>query len=140
MRDTPVQDDLFLTLDNPYPTGSQHATRYEEMRAEAIEYHRRHPEVWALLCRFAFEKIRRGFKKYGIGSVFERIRWETDQAQGDPNKHFKANNNHRSFYSREFMATFPEHDGFFRKRHQKSKDRPATGLAPLGPSSFPYEQ
>jgi len=35
--------------------------------------------------------------------VFERIRWETDQADVDGRSTFKLNNNYRAFFARWFM-------------------------------------
>ena len=48
--------------------------------------------------------------------MFERIRWEKD-AGGDGTTTLKINNNFVAFYSRLYMR-HPEHDGFFRLRHQ----------------------
>lgn len=132
----PPQGELFTGVDNPHAAGSEASSRWEEMRAEAIAFHVAHPEVWRLMVRFSFELIGRGFKKAGIGLVMERIRWETATPDVDIETQFKINNNHHAFYSRAFMRKYPEHDGFFRTRRQKSHDQPATGLPPLGPKDF----
>ena len=110
--------------------------RREEMRAQAKAFHKQHPEVWRLFCRFTREKIDAGFKHYSVNAIFERIRWETDVPDADGRSTFKLNNNFRAFYARAFMRSYPEFSGFFRTREQTSKDAPATGLPPLGPADY----
>ncbi len=48
-----------------------------------------------------------------------------------------ARNPRYYFYARGFMTKYPEHDGFFRLRHQISKDKAAGYMEPLKPSDFP---
>ena len=110
-------------------------TRYDELREEVQLFHVKHPQVWILFCQFAFNRIGLGFKNYSAYSIFERIRWETDEAN-TPDNQFKLNNNYRPFYARKFMMTYPEHEGFFRMRRQTSKDKAATGRRQLGPQDF----
>lgn len=112
-------------------------TRYDQLRDAARTFHSQHPEVWELFKRFTFDRIDRGFAHYSVNAIFERIRWETDQARTDPTISFKLNNNHRPFYARAFMKHYPEHEGFFRLREQISRDGPAVNLPPLGPKDFP---
>ena len=102
-------------------------TRLEEMREQVTQYHKKHPEVWDLFVSFAFQMIERGYKNYSAKAVFERIRWEKD-AGGNGVTEFKVGNNHPSFYARRFMRKYPEHDGFFRTRKQRSEDAPATNM------------
>ena len=111
-------------------------SRYDQMLAAVKKFHKENPKVWVLFSRFSFELIDRGFKNYSANAVFERIRWETDQADSDGRTTFKVNNNHRAFYSRAWMKKHPEHDGFFRKREQTSKDCDAVDLPELGPQDF----
>lgn len=106
------------------------------MRDQALAFHKRHPKVWALFCKFTRERITRGFKHYSVNGVFERIRWETEVVDTEGKTMFKLNNNYRPFYARGFMAKFPEHNGFFRIRKQISKNEPATYLPPLNPDFF----
>ena len=112
------------------------STRYDELRAEVKKFSAAHPEVWRLFSKFTFDRIGLGFKNYSANAIFERIRWETDQAQGTE---FKLNNNYRPFYARAFMTQYPEHDGFFRTRKQISKAAPAVRRPPLGPKFFSDE-
>ena len=110
--------------------------RHDEMLAQVKEFHVKNPKVWTLFSTFTFEMIDRGFKHYSVNGIFERIRWETDQAPTNGGKSFKIGNNFRPFYSRAFMRKNPEHDGFFRTRKQKSKECPALGFAEIGPNDL----
>lgn len=111
-------------------------TRHEELRAQVKAFHKENPKVWVLFKRFTLELINRGFEHYSAKGVFERIRWESSQAENRGKNDWKLNNNHSAFYARAFMKKFPEHDGFFRTREQISKSGQATKLPPLGPEYF----
>jgi len=114
-------------------------TRRDEMVAQVAAFHENHPEVWDLFVQFSFQMINRGYKNYSANAIFERIRWEKD-AGGDGVTQFKLGNNYRAFYSRRFMRVYPEHEGFFRTRDQKSGDQPATHLPELTPNDYEYER
>jgi len=106
------------------------------MREQCVRYHKKHPKVWKLFEQFTFELIERGFKHNAVSTVFERIRWETDQADVEGRSTFKINNNYKPFYARRFMKKHPDHEGFFRTRKQSSKKEPATNLPELGPKDY----
>ena len=82
-------------------------SRHAELRREVEAFHVEHPRVWELFKQFTFDRIERGFEHYGAKSIWERIRWETDQAQVDQAVSFKLNNNYPAFYARRFMVAFP---------------------------------
>ena len=109
-------------------------TRWDEIRAQCQAFHEQHPRVWELFVRFAFEKINAGFQHYSVKGIFERIRWET--AEADNPGGFKINNNYTAFYARRFHAMYPQHDGFFRLRTQTSEGQSATNLPELTPGYF----
>ena len=113
-------------------------TRYDELLEQVKIFHAARPEIFHLFDKFTYQLIARGFKNYSVNAIFERIRWETDQADTEGRASFKLNNNHRSFYARRWMNKHPEHRGFFRLREQVSKSGPATHLPPLRPADFPY--
>lgn len=113
-------------------------TRYEEMEEAAVKFHRENPKVWEYFVRFTFEVIHRGFNHYSVNGVFERIRWETDEADTEGKSTFKLNNNYRAFFARWFMDTYPEHNGFFRIRSLPSELQLAKNLPELGPNDFKY--
>ena len=100
-------------------------TREQEMNEQAEEFHKKYPRVSILFVKFTKEIIDRGYKHYSVNAIFERIRWETDVPDVNGKTQFKLSNNHRAWYARKFMETFPEYKGFFRTRPRKS----ATQLA-----------
>ncbi len=110
--------------------------RYEEMRMQVTAFHEQHPDVWDLFTQFTFDRIHRGFRHYSVNAIFERIRWEVDNAGGDGKAQFKLNNNYRAFYARRFMKMHPQHEGFFRTREQTSAKNQASTLPELGPSDY----
>ncbi len=91
-----------------------------------MRFHEKHPEVWKLFVIFTHERIRKGFQNFGAKAIMERVRWET-AAPFLSEDAYKINNNHTAFYARWFMATYPEHEGFFRLREQ-----PSEYMAPRG--------
>lgn len=100
-------------------------TREEEMNEQAEAFHKKYPRVSILFVHFTKEIMARGYKHYSVNAIFERIRWETDVPDVHGKTQFKLSNNHRAWYARKFMETYPEHKGFFRIRPRKS----ATQLA-----------
>lgn len=114
-------------------------TRREQMRERCEEFHRAHPEIWAMFVKFTMDRISRGFENYSVRAIFHHIRWETARPTYRPGEEFKLNNNHAAFYSRRFHKAYPTHDGFFRTRKQTSEDRDASRFPDLGPDDFPYE-
>ncbi len=110
--------------------------RFEEMTSQVRAFHEKHPLVWDLFVQFTNELIAKGFNNYSSKAVFERIRWETDQADVDGKSTFKLNNNYTAFYARRFMWMYPQHKGFFRTRVQISIFKNATDLPELTPQDF----
>ena len=111
-------------------------TRAAEIEAAALEFHNQNPEVWELFKCFTRQIIARGFSNYSSKAVFERIRWETDEADVDGRSTFKINNNYQPHYARWFMARYPQHDGFFRTRALSSSTQEPVDLPELTPSDF----
>jgi hypothetical protein len=104
-------------------------SRLDELKEQAQQFHKDHPEVWDNFVKFTFDRIQKGYKNYSVYSIMERIRWDMSIG-GDGLTEFKINNNIRPFYARRFMKLYPECSGFFRIREQKSACKPATGLNP----------
>ena len=113
-------------------------TRHQQMEAQTRDHLAAHPMVWRLFCYFTFEEIATGAKHGSAKAIVEKVRWKTREAKVDPSKKFKMDDRHTAFLSRWFMIAYPKHDGFFRIRHQKSRDQMAVGLPPLAPADFPY--
>jgi hypothetical protein len=83
------------------------------------EFHRANPNVYTLLVKFARQAKAAGMKKYGIASLFERLRWHIS-IELKSEQAFKLNNNFRSRYARLIMEHEPDLDGFFELRELKN--------------------
>jgi hypothetical protein len=83
------------------------------------QFHNANPEIFKMICRFAREIKGSGIRHYGIGAIFERMRWHFLVEQ--KNREFKLNNNYRSRYVRLLETTYPdEFRDFFNKREMKT--------------------
>lgn len=78
-----------------------------------------HPEVYRYLLGLAADLSARGFRHYGIGAMWERMRWHF-QVERDEDEEFKLNNNYRSRYVRKIIAEHPEFEQFFETRVLRS--------------------
>lgn len=101
----PFEDEYEATPANDnYPAKNQWAARF-------AEFHDANPLVYELVKKYTFDVLRTGKKSFSMTSIFERIRWYTTiETSGEE---FKINQNFIPYYSRMFMADYPEHDGFF---------------------------
>lgn len=106
------------------------------MRDQCIAFHKAHPEVWDRFEALALELIASGVEHYGVATIWEVLRWESDSGQIAGGGAFKLNNNYRAFYARAFARRHPKHAGFFRLRRQRTEDEAATGLPELTPADF----
>ena len=94
------------------------AARNIQERFEA--FHHAHPEVYRQLVLFARQAKASGRAQYGIGALFERVRWHfyIEQRLGD--EAWKLNNNYRSRYARLIMQQEPDLRGFFNLRELRA--------------------
>ncbi len=67
----------------------------------------------------ALALYRRGSRHFGIGAIWESIRFDWT-VRGDPDAEFKVNNNYRSRLARKIMDDNPNLDGFFELRSLRS--------------------
>lgn len=111
-------------------------TREEEIDEQAQAFCKANPLVGVLFVKFTFEVIERGFRHYSAKSIFERIRWETDQSDSKGRSTFKINNNYTCWFARRFMDAYPHYAGFFRTRSRVSAEQSATDLPELTPADF----
>ena len=84
------------------------------------EYDAAHPEVYGYLIALAREVRSKGFAHYGIGALWEVMRYyfQIEKEQGSD---FKLNDHFRSRYARKLMAEFPDEFGdFFEIRELRS--------------------
>ncbi len=87
---------------------------------EAFEaFHKEHPEVETYLIALTYEVQRKGYERYGIGALWERLRWHF-QIEVGLGEDFKLNNNFRSRYARKIMREHPDLDAFFEIRELRA--------------------
>lgn len=84
-------------------------------REQFESFDQSNPQVYSKIVEIAsFMKQNAKKDKYGIGAIWERLRWISDfETDGDQ---FKLNNNFRAFYARKLMSEHPEFLGFFEIR------------------------
>jgi hypothetical protein len=90
--------------------------RGKGLAEQFLDFHVQNPEVYVELRTLALQMRRRGVEQYGIGGLFEVLRWHRRMQTVDQASEFKLNNNYRSFYARLLMDNEPELDGFFELR------------------------
>jgi hypothetical protein len=84
------------------------------LEAQFWDFHAANPKVYSLFSKFAFEAARANRGSFGVGAIFERMRWYTTvETRGEE---YKLNNNYRAYYGRLWMRNNPEFDGFFSTR------------------------
>ena len=90
-------------------------TTYEERLARFEAFHADNPQVYEALVDISLQVKRKGFVRFGIRQIWERLRWiRTFQTTGDGD--YKLNDHYAPFYARLIMATVPELAGFFEIR------------------------
>lgn len=82
------------------------------------EFHRENPDVYRELVKLARKLRDRGHAHYGIGALFEVVRFH--RALETTDAVYKLNNNHRSRYARLIMEQEPDLRGFFETRELKT--------------------
>jgi hypothetical protein len=82
-------------------------------------YHLQHPDVEFQLRNLALNAKRAGLKVYGIGAIWEVLRWRL-RVEGGRIEEFKCSNDYRSRYARFLMWRHPELQGFFVLRELRS--------------------
>lgn len=84
-------------------------------------FHARHPDVYALFKRLAFELRNAGRDHYGAKSIIEVIRFHRTVSSGGGAEPFKLNNSYTSRYVRMLVDECPEFKGFFEMRTLKTE-------------------
>ena len=88
-------------------------------RARARQWIEDNPQVFALFERFALQMVERG-KRFGIGQLAERVRWEVAMSWDKDDQGFRINNNYRAYLARELIKRHPQIEPFIEMR--KTKD------------------
>jgi hypothetical protein len=131
--------DLFGEFEQwePKPRGR---TRADQIEARWLEFHVDNPIVWKLVVHFAFKAINTGkFKNYGIGAIFELIRWHIN-VETNSVEEFKLSNDFRAYYARLFTAAYPQYAGFLRLRQLPSANKPAYENEPIQNTDPPVNE
>ncbi len=86
-------------------------------------FHAENPHVLDTLLSLAQEAHTHGFKRIGIGMLYERARWELSlQTQGDV---YRLNNDYRAFYARLIVDADPSLAGLFAMRRSAADRQPS---------------
>jgi hypothetical protein len=96
---------------------SDTAFRQSSLQRAFDEYHVTHPEVLAMIVKFARQIKARGYKTYGMASIIERLRWHYNIDKGTK---FAIRDGFNSRYARLVMETCPDLRGFFRTSRLKA--------------------
>ena len=75
-------------------------------------WHLEHPDLEIQLRDLSLKALRAGLKVYGIGAIWEVLRWHLRIVNGRVEE-FKCSNDYRSRYARYLMWKHPELKGFF---------------------------
>jgi hypothetical protein len=78
------------------------------------KFHEDNPDIYDRLKTLALQLKNAGRNRYGIGALFEVIRFHQNIQTTDPD--YKLNNNYRALYARLLMEEFPQLSGFFATR------------------------
>ena len=90
----------------------------DDLQSKFEKFHRENPHVYATLVRLARDARRRGFRRIGIGMLYEVARWEIALATNDAD--FKLNNNWRSRFARLIEKQEPDLAGMFEMRELRA--------------------
>lgn len=107
-----MQSSLFEISDLA-PVVPEDDPRAGTMLERAVRFHARNPHIYRGAVAICRRLKARGVQHYGIGAIWEVLRFEYVMTFGDI---YKLNNNFRAWYAREIMATEPDLAGFFSTR------------------------
>ena len=84
-----------------------------------LEFHAANPHVYGALTDLVTVAKTRGYSKWGIGGMYEILRWEGKiKTTGDAE--FKLRNDFRAYYARLLMANGDAPAGFFALRQSQA--------------------
>lgn len=75
-------------------------------------YHRDNPLVYVKMVEFARQVVARGYRRYGIGAITERLRWHFN-FEVNTTEEFKISNDFRAYYARLIMMQEADLAGLF---------------------------
>jgi hypothetical protein len=114
------------------------STEEDRIAAKFETFHADNPWVYRRLRELALAVRRAGVHHYGIGGLYETLRYEVFLDARDADG-FKLNNNYRALYARLLAQNEPELEDFFKFRQRKPRGTQSLAPAvdawdrPLGP-------
>jgi hypothetical protein len=97
------------------PTSTDGINNTDRIQRSFERFHFDNPHVYTALVAFAREAKAAGFGRYGMKSLFERLRWHYEIELRSTDL-YKLNNNYTSRYARLIMATESDLKHFFETR------------------------
>lgn len=85
------------------------------------KFHQENPEVYHWLVRAAKTRMGEGYPKYGIGALWEQLRWHVRYMVKTDDKP-RLCNTHRAYYARLIMKHEPDLAEFFVVRDSKADE------------------
>ena len=113
-------------------TENRAKSRWDQLHIKAIKCRTDHPEIYATFCSLANGLRGQGIEMYSANGILEYMRFR-DTVRDKP---FKINSHVGPFFARWYMDEYPEAEGFFRTRVQKSKYELPCDLPELEPENF----
>lgn len=92
----------------------------DRIAAQFATFHAENPWVYERLRELALDLRRGGVDHYGIGGLYETLRYEVFMGARDVDG-FKLNNNYRALYARELARNEPELVDFFKFRQRRPR-------------------
>jgi hypothetical protein len=92
----------------------------DRIAASFATFHAANPWVYKRLRELALAMRRAGVEHYGIGGLYETLRYEASLTSKDE-EGFKLNNNYRALYARMLAQDEPELEQFFKFRLRKAR-------------------
>jgi hypothetical protein len=103
-------------------------TEEDHIAVNFAKFHAENPWVYDRLRDLALAMRRRGIEHYGIGGLYETLRYEASLSARDVDG-FKLNNNYRALYARELARNEPMLENFFKFRLRKPQGTQHTASA-----------
>lgn len=95
-------------------------TEEDHIAANFATFHTANPWVYDRLRELALAMRHAGVNHYGIGGLYETLRYEASLTSKSEDG-FKLNNNYRALYARELARNEPELEHFFKFRLRKPR-------------------
>jgi hypothetical protein len=76
------------------------------------KFHRDNPYVYKMLKKYSLDMRKKGIDRWGIGGLFEVLRWDVVMHTKD-NSEYKLCNDYRAFYARLLIRQNSMLEGFF---------------------------